>query len=85
MKDPDVDPDVDFEKVPAMPDEDGIVSIRHRLRTEDLTVRCYTADGSPVGFLWATPISADEIEVVTVPSSGVSEIEVYRSSAGQGI
>lgn len=66
------------------PGGDGIVSVRHGFGTQDLTVRCFLADGSGVGYLVAASIDDDVVEVATVPGSGVVVVEVEPFAAGEG-
>jgi hypothetical protein len=61
---------------PAQPDDNGIVSVRHGLGSENVTVGCQNAAGDPVGYRLFIPIDADQIEVATVPGSGVVSVLV---------
>lgn len=60
----------------AHPDGDGIVAIHHRLGTWEPQVRCERSDGSNVGYRFINAVSPDDVEVATVPLSGVSTIIV---------
>lgn len=65
-----------MKKFEVSPDGDGIVSVRHGFGTEDVRVRCLRADGSGVGYRYFMAIGPDEIDLVTVPGSGVVFVEV---------
>lgn len=55
--------------------KEGVVSVRHGFGTEDVAVRCETASGEPVGFLFAVPISLDEVEVAVTPQVAAVIVE----------
>lgn len=63
-------------------DGNGIASIRHGLGTTSVQVRCLNAEGEAVGYQFHTPISPDEVEVVTVPGSGVAKVIVQPVADG---
>lgn len=61
----------------VQPGEDGIFAVRHGLGTERVIVRCFTRpDGDPVGYMAAVSLSPDEVEVMTVPGSGITAVTV---------
>lgn len=70
-------------RVQVVPDGNGIVSVRHFLGTQELDVRCLLADGSGVGYLLATCIDDDSVEVATVPGSGVVAVDIEPFAAGE--
>lgn len=63
-------------RVEVEPDGNGIVSVRHNLGTTNVQVTCERADGSGVGYALHSAITADEIEIVTVPGSGIAAVIV---------
>lgn len=68
--------------LPAVPDGSGIVCVRHELGTEDVEVECRGADGSLIGYLLSSPIDRDEVEVITIPGSGVATVCVRAADDG---
>lgn len=65
------------ERIAVVPDADGIAPVRHTLETMNVrVVRCVRADGSGVGYRFFQVITKDEVEVATVPGSGVVAVVV---------
>lgn len=63
-------------RVTVEPDADGIVSVRHDLGGGPVNVRCERADGSGVGYRFVSYVGPGEVEVATVPGSGVSVVVI---------
>lgn len=63
-------------RIEVEPDGNGIVSVRHNLGTTNVQVTCERTDGSRVGYALHSIITADEIEVVTIPGSDVTAVVV---------
>lgn len=68
-----------------MPDQDGIVSVRHHWHNQDLDVKCFREDGSSAPYMVAHAVAPDQVEVLTLPGSGVVAVELRPLVAGQGV
>lgn len=68
------------------PDADGIISLRHGLNAGSVQVTCLRRgqDGQEeqVGYLFHSAITADDVEVATVPGSGVVAVVVETLDDG---
>lgn len=67
---------VRMHRAAALADPNGIVAVKHRLNSENVEVQCLNALGMPIGYRAVNVISPDEVEVATVPGSGVSVVLV---------
>ncbi|MEV8634251.1 hypothetical protein AB0395_21610 [Streptosporangium sp. NPDC051023] len=66
--------------VPDSRADDQIIPIFHDLGTRDVAVTCYAPDGQEVGYVAAIPTSFAEVEIVVVPGSDISEIEIIPAA-----
>lgn len=61
-------------RFPVQPDADALVSVRHGLGTDDLTVTGYTAAGEPRSVGLVHFIDADSIDARVTPDTTMIEI-----------
>lgn len=66
---------------PVPPGRTALVTVRHTLRTMDLTAYCYTAAGDRMGYEFAVPLDEGSLEVACL--GGCTRILLVRDDAPQ--